>query len=443
MTITAHKSIKSKSSDAEFHRLFDLKPGFRTVLDTADNLVLLAKLKLKDPARYATLLDTWRKAGVPRLTVLDSRVVSVISGAGKAAPAGRRYMESNTEDARPGDSFDFVEGVLLEGQISTIVGPSFTGKTYFAVDLAMHVLTGRSWHGREVHKGGVIYIALEGAAGVHRRVAAWRAYHDFRDRPLPLVIMSGTLDLRENRHAIDEVVEQAKRLKEKRGHAPSWLVIDTLAHAIGGGSESADDHMNALYAGAELLQKQVREATGCDVHVTLVHQTGWKEKKRMRGSSVLFGNIYTEMVISQDERDASGVRTATITKQKDGEAGTEFRFRVVQVELKELDRRGNPIRSAVAVQSSLAAFDTLHEWQKHQATIESLISTGRWDKERWCASRRAKREYRLDVALAEALNISEKDAAAMLDVAETAGAIRRCITKGNSGNQYEAWFMSE
>lgn len=48
------------------------------------------------------------------------------------------------------DAADFVEGLLIDGAMSVVYGESGCGKTFFALDLALHVAAGIPWRGREV-----------------------------------------------------------------------------------------------------------------------------------------------------------------------------------------------------------------------------------------------------------------------------------------------------
>ena len=70
-----------------------------------------------------------------------------------------------------------VKGWLLAGQISMIVGPSNVGKSFLALDIAHHTALGKSWHGRRVNGGEVLYIAAEGGTGLRNRVEAVRKHN--------------------------------------------------------------------------------------------------------------------------------------------------------------------------------------------------------------------------------------------------------------------------
>lgn len=74
------------------------------------------------------------------------------------------------------ETSDFVENLLCENQFSVIYGESNCGKTFFMLDLAMHVALGREWREKQVSQGAVIYAALEGGHGTRNRIVAFREY---------------------------------------------------------------------------------------------------------------------------------------------------------------------------------------------------------------------------------------------------------------------------
>ena len=74
-----------------------------------------------------------------------------------------------------------VKGILLQGTCSMAYGDSGTGKSFFALDLALHVALGRTWFGREVTQAIAIYIAAEAGASIRRRIVAFRQHHGLKD----------------------------------------------------------------------------------------------------------------------------------------------------------------------------------------------------------------------------------------------------------------------
>jgi hypothetical protein len=107
----------------------------------------------------------------------DPRGTPFFPHAVDTATAKRIALQFSDELERWGEAADFVEDFLCDEQVSVLYGESNIGKTFIALDLALHVSLGWSWHGRQVDRGGVVYIAGEGAIGAKRRYAAFREHY--------------------------------------------------------------------------------------------------------------------------------------------------------------------------------------------------------------------------------------------------------------------------
>lgn len=71
---------------------------------------------------------------------------------------------------------DVVEGLVPRDGITWLYGPSMSFKSFAAMGLAAAVAAGRSWLGRGVDGGAVVYVGAEGGDGLRvRRAAAERA----------------------------------------------------------------------------------------------------------------------------------------------------------------------------------------------------------------------------------------------------------------------------
>src|SRR5260221_8522594 len=70
-----------------------------------------------------------------------------------------------------------IKGVIEQDSSALLFGDTGSGKTFLAGDMGIHIAAGRSWFGRKVQRGGVIYIAAEGGLSVRRRVVAFRRHH--------------------------------------------------------------------------------------------------------------------------------------------------------------------------------------------------------------------------------------------------------------------------
>src|SRR5262249_22749749 len=123
-----------------------------------------------------------------------------------------------------------INDLLGAGELSCTYGAPGSGKSVLASDRAAHVAAGRPWVGRRVIKGAVLYIAVERAALVMRRLAAWRIRYGIDD--LPLAVLSGSIDLRSSRADADRIVKATKRLVRETGYEPRLIEIDTVSRVL-------------------------------------------------------------------------------------------------------------------------------------------------------------------------------------------------------------------
>ncbi|ARC87393.1 hypothetical protein B5V46_01485 [Rhodovulum sp. MB263] len=222
-----------------------------------------------------------------------------------------------------------VKGWLDQSALSVLYGPSNSGKSFLALDLAHHVAKGRSWGDRRVNKGRVLYIAAEGGGGFANRVAAL-------DDP-EFFVLSVPITLTGTDSAAGPLTEVLQHLSAVGGAGFDMIVIDTMARVMGGRDENAAPDIADLVRNLDLI----RRVTGA--HVMLVHHTGKDTGRGARGHSSLRAAIDTEIELSRDDL---GQITAEVTKQRDGPTGYRFCYQLRQVEL-GLDQDGDPVTTCL------------------------------------------------------------------------------------------------
>lgn len=244
-------------------------------------------------------------------------------------------------DAEPGlEANDFVEGLLTSTAMSVVYGPSNCGKTFFVLDLALHVAWGRKWRGREVDKGAIVYLSLEGAQGIRNRVVAFRRHYQLGDEQLPFVVMPKPVNLLDDKADVAAVIQLVEYVAQKTGLPVRMVIIDTLSRAMAGGNENSPEDMTALIGNCD----RVRDATGS--HVCIIHHSGKDEARGARGHSSLRAATDTEIEIKRDPKFTfSSVR---IAKQRDLEAGEPFDFTLQSMSL-GANRRGKDVTSCVVL----------------------------------------------------------------------------------------------
>lgn len=238
------------------------------------------------------------------------------------------------------DANDFVEGLLTTAAMSVIYGPSNCGKTFFIVDLALHVSLGREWRGRAVERGAVVYLSLEGAMGIRNRLSAFRAHHELGGEQLPFVAMPQPVNLLNEDADVRAVIELVHHVETATGMPVALVIVDTLSRAMAGGNENSPEDMTGIVSNCD----KIRDATGA--HVCLVHHSGKDEARGARGHSSLRAATDTEIEITREpEATSSNVRVA---KQRDLEAADPFAFTLKSVPL-GVNRRGKDVTSCVVL----------------------------------------------------------------------------------------------
>lgn len=259
-----------------------------------------------------------------------------------AAPEGAGLPLIWLPEIRPvTDTTDFVEDLLGNGQMSVVYGDSNSGKTFFALDLALHVALGREWFGKQVDGGGAIYIAAEGGFGIRNRVTAFLRHHRIVNvDQVPFAIVPKTINLLDPKADTKALIAETQAAIKRIGGPVRLIVVDTLARAIAGGNENASEDMGALVANAD----RIRDATGA--HLKFIHHSGKDTARGARGHSSLRAATDTEIEVTRDHE--TGISVAKVTKQRELPVEGEFGFRLEVVQL-GVNRRLKTVTSCAVV----------------------------------------------------------------------------------------------
>ncbi len=191
------------------------------------------------------------------------------------------------------------------GSLGVLFGKPGTAKSFVALDMAHCISTGLDWHGRQVHKGRVVYLAAEGALGFKGRAYAWAKSRGFSNIPRAHYVLDpvNLMDMR-------NVETFMETMRADLPGAPDLVIIDTLARSMPGGDENETKDMSAAVTGLGRIQ-----TLGCVVMV--VHHQGHNEETdRARGSSVLPGACDFML---RTEKKGKGVIKLHCFKQKDAD----------------------------------------------------------------------------------------------------------------------------
>lgn len=229
---------------------------------------------------------------------------------------------------------DLVRGLLPNRGLAVLYGASGSGKSFLALDVALHVALGRAWASQRVEQAGVVYVAAEGAIGFRRRVVAARERLGAWDAPFAVIDAAPNLGAASGDGP--ELVASIRAQSLPQGWLPGLVVVDTVARVIPGLEENSARDMGVFIATADYIARELRCC------VLLVHHSGKNADAGMRGSSALYGACDAVWSIANE----SGVRTVTLAKSKDGADNLVWSFALEQVEIGE-DEEGEPITSCV------------------------------------------------------------------------------------------------
>lgn len=198
-----------------------------------------------------------------------------------------------------------VRGVLPKAGLAAIYGPSASGKSFLAFDLAAAIASGERWFDCRVHAASVVYVVLEGEAGFKLRAAAWE--------------MSRCRTLDADMHLVLQpfALTQPQDVADLAAAIPSGAVvfIDTLNRAAPTADENSSRDMGQILEAAKALQGLTGGL------VVLVHHTGKDTTKGLRGHSSLFAAMDAAIEVSRELSREGDHREWKVAKSKDGRDG--------------------------------------------------------------------------------------------------------------------------
>ena len=224
-----------------------------------------------------------------------------------------------------------VKGLFPRTGLAIIWGPPKCGKSFWTLDVLMHLAMGRAYRGRRVRKCEVVYCVLEGQRGFRNRVAAFKQENDLPD-DTTFQIMDAPLRLVTDHKAF---IAEIRSQFPKGSKGPGVICLDTMNRSLEG-SESSDEDMSAYLRAAEAL----RDAFDC--LVPIVHHCG-HEGTRPRGHSSLGGGLDVQIGVS---KTGAGVIVAALELAKDAETGLQIVSRLRPVEI-GTDEDGDAVMSGL------------------------------------------------------------------------------------------------
>ncbi|MEI6207316.1 MAG: AAA family ATPase [Desulfuromonadales bacterium] len=252
-----------------------------------------------------------------------------------------------------------IDGVMETPCTAMVFGGSGTGKSFFVIDMALHVASGQKWLNKTTQSGPVFYICGEGRHGIPRRKKAWEKHHGYQVPSGRFMVSQLRMsfepeEMMEMVHCIDSWADNVGK--------PKMIIIDTMARALpGNADENSAKDTNLFFNECDRLQSLYNCA------VVVVHHSGHGDSKRARGSSAIKGVLDVEIMLNGGMIEW--------TKTKDMEPHAPIRFSLDKVSYGEGKRENSCV-----VMYDLSVVKEKRETASQSAAKSSLIEAIRNDK---------------------------------------------------------------
>lgn len=256
---------------------------------------------------------------------------------------------------------ELVEDFMTIGSMAVLYGDSNSGKTFFALSLAAHIATGQPFFKRQIDPGLVVYLASEAPGSIRSRMQAIKKHFGCSLENLAMVPVP--LNFYANQGDANDVIELVKTIEQIKGQPVRLIIGDTLARMSAGANENSGEDMGPVMARFD----SVAQATGAAL--LIIHHNGKDQAKGARGWSGIRAHIDTEIEVTEKD----GIRSATITKQRElpGKGETIY-FRLEVVEM-GITKFGKPATTCVAVPDESARTEQPHKPQsQHDENVRVL-----------------------------------------------------------------------
>ena len=261
-----------------------------------------------------------------------------------------------------------VKGVLPEGDLAFVYGEPGSGKSFFILDMCAALARGTNWRDRKVKKSRIAYVCAEGVGGFRKRLKAYAFANDIDLGDLPIAVFSLPPKLQD----ASDASALANGILAMGG--ADIVIFDTLSQCAAGVNENSGEDMGQVLANCKGIGRKLGGAMSI-----LVHHSGKDSSKGMRGWS---GNLGGADAVIEVVRSGE-YRAAIVAKQKDGEDGAEFGFKLTQV-LLYMDGDGDEVTSCVMEHSAASRPERIKaasgpKYSDHQALAIRMLKGADFD----------------------------------------------------------------
>lgn len=157
------------------------------------------------------------------------------------------------EDVKPGSAPDegwLIHDLVADRGMTLLLGLPNTFKSFIALDIALSIASGRSFHGHPTTQGGVCFVSGQGALNrLSQRVQSWCAVNNVPHEELDVSLVEESVHL--------DVEQDVTRFIRSIPSSPSLVVFDTLSACMennlwtGGNVEKAIKGYRAIQTDCE------------------------------------------------------------------------------------------------------------------------------------------------------------------------------------------------
>jgi len=257
-----------------------------------------------------------------------------------------------------------VKKIIPECGIVVLYGPSGSGKSFLALNLATKISNGTKWFGYRTERVPVIYIAMEGESGYPARLQAIDMETKIPESHLVFLFSQPF-----NANSRADIERLASSIISTSGYGCA-VIIDTLSQAASGVDENSSQAMSRIISHLKLLQQLVGGV------VIVVHHTGKDVSRGMRGHSLVHAAIDAAIEVSLASNNGRNWR---LTKSRNEVSNTVHQFSLRKIVL-GTDEDGEEISSCVIQEGQIevSGIRSLSHFQrslpKHQETARRLLN---------------------------------------------------------------------
>lgn len=256
---------------------------------------------------------------------------------------------------------ELVEGLMTIGSTVVVYGDSNSGKTFWALSVAAAVAMGVSCYGRKTDPGLVVYLASESPNSIRSRVQALKKYYN--NNLENLVIVQAPVNFYQGDGDANDVIGLVRTVEQMKGQSVRLIIPDTLARVSAGANENSGEDMGPVMARFDVI---AATTLAC---VMIIHHNGKDAAKGSRGWSGIRAHIDTEIEVNEKD----GVRSVTVTKQRELPSKGEAIYFKLQVMEMGTTKFGKPATTCVAIPDDDSQEQSPHKpLTKHDQNVQLL-----------------------------------------------------------------------